>query len=190
MSRAWWASALAFLCSATGAEAHRLEVYASAAGSRVEGRAYYPPDQPAVGAEVEVRGPDGRVLHTTKADADGRFAFEARFLCDHEILVDADGLHLARHVLPVGELSPSLPPLAGSSLPPSGPSPPSDLDRKLDAAIARQLRPLREQIDRLETSTRLRDLIGGVGYLVGIAGLIAFLKRKETGRESSPAEVG
>ena len=59
---------------------------------------------------------------------------------------------------------------------------PNDLDARLEAAVARQLRPLREQLDGYENSIRVRDVMGGIGYLFGLAGLIVMLKHRKARR--------
>ena len=35
--------------------------------------------------------------------------------------------------------------------------------------------PLAAQIDALESTLRLRDVMGGIGYIVGVFGILAFL---------------
>lgn len=38
-------------------------------------------------------------------------------------------------------------------------------------AVSRQIRPLREQLDRLEAKIRLSDVVGGIGCLFGVTGI-------------------
>ena len=51
-------------------------------------------------------------------------------------------------------------------------------------AISRQIRPLREQLDRLEEKIRLSDIVGGIGYLFGVSGIVFYFmgvrKRERT----------
>jgi nickel transport protein len=49
---------------------------------------------------------------------------------------------------------------------------------EIDLAVARRIAPLAAQIDALESTLRIQDVIGGVGYIAGIFGLIAFLKSR------------
>lgn len=62
---------------------------------------------------------------------------------------------------------------------------PSGIDPALTAAIelavARQLRPLREELAAARATASLRDLLGGIGYIVGVAG-IALWWRARGGR--------
>ena len=48
----------------------------------------------------------------------------------------------------------------------------------MSQAVADAVRPLREQLDAYEDTIRLRDLLGGVGYIAGVAGLVYFMKAR------------
>jgi nickel transport protein len=41
----------------------------------------------------------------------------------------------------------------------------------VEQAVARQIRPLREALQAHEERVRMRDILGGIGYIVGLAGL-------------------
>ncbi len=41
-----------------------------------------------------------------------------------------------------------------------------------------QIFEIKEQLNKIENSIRIRDLIGGIGYIIGIAGLISFYKQR------------
>jgi len=43
------------------------------------------------------------------------------------------------------------------------------------AAIAAQLDDIRERLERMETAVRWRDLLGGIGYILGTAGIAFYL---------------
>lgn len=68
---------------------------------------------------------------------------------------------------------------------PAHPLVPALSQEVLEAAVARavasQVNPLREQIAAYEDRLRLHDILGGIGWIVGVAGLGFFLlARKET----------
>jgi nickel transport protein len=42
---------------------------------------------------------------------------------------------------------------------------------RVEQAVARQLGPLRDALRACEEQRRLRDILGGLGYIVGLAGL-------------------
>jgi len=60
-------------------------------------------------------------------------------------------------------------PVAAAAAPAPNPSP--DLAAAIERAVARQLRPLREELLATRDALRLRDILGGIGYIFGLAGL-------------------
>ncbi|WP_298940738.1 hypothetical protein [uncultured Psychromonas sp.] len=49
----------------------------------------------------------------------------------------------------------------------------------LEKAIAKQIKPLRREISALKEKSGLRDIIGGIGYIFGLLGLVAFLRERK-----------
>lgn len=49
----------------------------------------------------------------------------------------------------------------------------------IDKAVAKQIKPLRKEIQLLREKSGLRDIIGGIGYIFGLLGLIAFLRERK-----------
>jgi nickel transport protein len=41
----------------------------------------------------------------------------------------------------------------------------------IEAAVAQKLRPLQREIVELREEIRLHDILGGIGYIIGIAGI-------------------
>ena len=55
---------------------------------------------------------------------------------------------------------------------------PDEIVGLLERAVAREVRPVLAELDRLENRIRFRDVIGGIGYIVGVMGLIALWKAR------------
>jgi nickel transport protein len=196
---------------AGSALAHKLNVFASAAGRTIEGYAYFPGGGRAKEVSVQVLGRDGEVLGETTTDQNGEFTFEAAVRCDHTFVVDSGDGHRATYVVEADELPGDLPSpgsaaqdagiavgegdatqgrQAESGTAPSLLPPPVGEGRgeggsaaELDAeALSRQIRGLREQIEAYEERTRFRDVLGGIGYILGLSGVAAyFLARRNAG---------
>ena len=49
----------------------------------------------------------------------------------------------------------------------------------LEKAIAKQIKPLRREISALKEKSGMRDIIGGIGYIFGLLGLVAFLRERK-----------
>ena len=186
----------ALLVAAGPASAHRLKVFASAIGSSIEGEAYFVGSGPAAGVDVTLRDKADQVLQSGKTGPDGKFALKATGTGDITVTVDAEDGHVARFTVAASELdsnSPAAVPSASAALAgdaPSGaasiPAPaaaPAVSMADLEIAVARKVAPLAAQIDALQSALRIQDIIGGIGYIVGIFGLVAFLKSRRPAKD-------
>lgn len=171
--------ALGFLLLPMWAAAHGLQVAAFADGARIEGSVYEPGGRPVSDARVTVRARDGRLLAELESDARGRFVYRATG--DADLLIRAETLdgHAAEWTVTADEMAgiESGPEAVGGSLHGTesargeGLEPSPELETLVERAVARQVRPLREQLIAYEDRVRLRDLLGGIGYILGLAGL-------------------
>lgn len=173
-------------------QAHLLKVFAAAEGNRIDGSVYYSGGAKAAGAKVVVRSPEGRVLVDLSTDDEGRFAFEATEQVDHLIVAETREGHLAKWTVagaelagdaptPVGILSPSAskpPDAVAVDSAPGGTGKSPSLEALVSRSVAQQIRPLREQIVANEERVRLRDLLGGIGYIVGVAGALLWWRSR------------
>ena len=50
-----------------------------------------------------------------------------------------------------------------------------DLEARIERAIARQIGPLREELANYDDKVRWHDVLGGLGYILGITGLGCWL---------------
>ena len=61
-----------------------------------------------------------------------------------------------------------------------------DLRAVVEQAVREQVRPLREQLEAYEEKVRARDVIGGIGYILGAAGIaFYFLGVRKCGNAST-----
>lgn len=188
----------ALLVAAGPASAHRLKVFASAIGSSIEGEAYFVGSGPAAGVDVTLRDKADKVLQSGKTGPDGKFALKATGTGDITVTVDAEDGHVARFTVAASELDTNLPAavptasaaLAGDAKPVDASMPaaaaPAVSMADLEIAVARKVAPLAAQIDALQSALRIQDIIGGIGYIVGIFGLVAFLKSRRPVRDRQP----
>jgi nickel transport protein len=157
------------------AAAHGLEVSAFAAGDRVEGSVRGSDGGPVAGARIRVMSPARRVLTELESDAQGRFVY--RTTAPADLLVRAETLdgHAAEWTLTAAEFAGDPPPRPGST-------PDPDLELMVEQAVARQVRPLREQLIAHQDRIRLQDLLGGIGYILGLAGLALWWRSRGSPR--------
>lgn len=167
--------------------AHLLKVFAFAEGSRIEGSVYFAGGAPATGATIHVRSSDSQLLADLAPDSKGEFSYVAKDKMDHMIEANTGDGHVARWTVPAAELTGKVTTpdksstnsgaapgaLQGDSRPVS-----DELIPVIERAVAKQVRPLREQIIAYEERIRVRDVIGGLGYIAGLGGLAVWLKRR------------
>jgi nickel transport protein len=190
----WLAAAIALPVGE--AAAHSIRVLASGEGRRIAGYAYFSKTARARDSVVVLRGPDGVEIARARTNDIGEFAFDVTARADYQVAVDTGDGHQASYRVEAIELDASLPPYDSSSSSsslslsssssssssfsapsPSSSSPSSstalssaEAHRMLAEMLARQ----REQLDDFESRTRLRDILGGVGYILGLTGLAFF----------------
>lgn len=188
------------------ARAHRVNVFAYVEGGSVHVEAYFQRSAPARDSAVEVsNAATGEVYLRGRTDDEGRFAFpvpeQARVdRADLGIRVNAGEGHQNSWTVKALEYLPapsSPPPAASSSAPVSiAPAakakpqatpaqaskteagacpPPQDLTPIVEAAVERKIAPLRELL-RDSREPGLKEIASGMGYLLGIAGLLAYAR--------------
>ena len=179
--------------------AHKLQVFAFAEGDRIEGTAYFAGGAKAAGARIQIRDAAGQVLAQLTPTDDGHFRYRARTPTDHFIVAESGDGHRAQWRVRADELAGGFP-RAGADSPQllttdTPTSEPTETERArlanpvaapvsgetrhldptliaaIDQAVARQVRPLREQLIAAQDEVRLRDILGGLGYILGLTGL-------------------
>lgn len=153
-------SICAFLVSGS-VFAHSLNLFVRDEGDSVKGSVYFTGGTPAMGLAIQVLDENGTEIGGATSDENGDFVYTGahtegpvRF-----VVTTADG-HRAEAALAANAASPS------SDVAPAG-VPGSTQSYEAD------LTEIHEAIDRLEHRIWLRDVIGGIGYIFGLAGLWA-----------------
>jgi nickel transport protein len=155
---------------------------------------------------VRVTGPDGKPLGETRTDQAGEFSFEAKWRCDHHLTADSGDGHVASFVVRAAELPSDLPACPGAGAPapavhPFAVTQPADatavgadeakLREMIEAAVAQRVGALQRQVQAYEDRVRFSDVVGGIGYVVGFAGLAFFwLGRRQKQLSSPPPKLG
>ena len=183
--------ALAFgiaLITSSQAYAHRMKVFAWVDGQAIEGEVYFSGGQMANDSAVEILV-DQNVIANAKTNAEGVFRFESLAALDYEVRADAGQGHVASYTVSASEFAVDVPVVAPSSLAvtavvdssavSAAPLAATSLtSAQLEQAIAKAIRPLREQIDQYEAKVRMHDILGGVGYIFGLFGLFIWLRTR------------
>ncbi|MCU0838364.1 MAG: hypothetical protein MUE49_06535 [Rhodospirillales bacterium] len=179
------------LFAAAPAAAHKIRLFATVVGDAITGTVFFSGNAAARAVPIQIVDPAGRLLAETVSDADGRFHAGLAGPFDHRIIADTGDGHRAEFVLRVADFTAPLAAPLPTSLEPAAAALalPDDLERAVEQAVARQVAPLREQLDAFEQRVLWRDVLGGIGYIIGLFGLAAWLiTRHKRAHGGTPAE--
>ena len=182
----------------TPARAHRILVFAYAEGDVIHTESTFVPATPVRQGKVMVlEEKSGQVLLTGQTDDQGKFTFKippeaAAQKLDLKIVVEAAMGHRGEWLLKAASYVSGATP--GKAAAPAAPAPaatpgtpagktanldPQMLEAALNKALERQLAPIKERLTELTIHrTSLADVIGGIGYILGIFGLWAYFQSK------------
>jgi len=143
-------------------------VFAHVEGTTILGEVSDAGDEPMPGATVTALDPSDNVLGEATTDDDGRFRIEARHRCDHKLMVDAGAGHVVSYTVEAKELPDTLAHSHGSTAHEAAHAGPLHEELK---ALSRQVVELRGEVSEYRQSLRYQDLVGAIGYIVGLMGL-------------------
>jgi len=178
----------AMISGATGA-VHELHLFASVAGENITGYTYYHGGERVANVDIEIWGAGDDIVFMGKTDEKGEFSFAPTYKSDYKVVAMTSDGHRAEQEIKAGSLPAGLPekgevvedPLA--DVPAFGWGGTGEtggdefaiteeaLRTIVDESVARQVRPLQEQLAEYESKVRVRDIVGGLGFICGLAGV-------------------
>ncbi len=169
-------TATVIVLSGVPAAAHQAHVFAHVHGSTIHGEAYLHDKTPLCDAKVTAMDPTGRTIGQTTTDQQGKFTLQAEYGCDHILRVTTDDGHGVEYTVAAADLPTGLTPRAGDIAP-------GGLE-----SVHREIVSLRRQLQEHQDQTRLRDVLGGIGYIFGIAGVAFYFLGVRRQQADSPPE--
>jgi nickel transport protein len=171
------------------ARAHKLKVFAAGEGRVISGYVYFPGGGRARGLTVVALAPDGAAAGQAVTDDGGEFTIPITQRADYTLVAQSPDGHRAEFAVRAEELASDLPAADhGARRPQAEPPAPTtdngELEAIIERAVREQVRPLREQIEAYEERVRFRDVIAGIGYIVGLAGISFYflgVRKRPTG---------
>ena len=182
----------ALLLLPCAAAAHKVKIFAAVKGELIEGFGYYPGGGKYMNSPVTVFAPIDQQAAIITTKVDGTFNYKPTKHCDHLFVIATKDGHRAEFKVIAKNLATTLPnaepankAIAKTEAGQNTSPPPAEmvsLEKTIDSAVARHIVPLQEDIAHYEQRVRLHDIIGGIGYIVGLFGIGAFfLSRKKQG---------
>ena len=190
--------------------AHKLNLFAAADGRRIEGEVYFAGGGKAADVPVLIQNADGETLAELRTGAAGGFAYQAAAPVAHRIIARTPDGHRAQWRIGAEALAGAFetagasgnpaqpaaaaaadaaaagaaPPAGAQHGTPAGPALDPAVTAAIERAVARQVRPLREEAQAAREAVQFRDVLGGLGYILGLAGLGLWwrCRRARTGR--------
>lgn len=191
------------LLSVSQAQAHKVRVFAYESGGEIIAEAEFSSGRPAKNAEVSVESADGMLLLSGKTDENGIFRFPVPAGAqggrdDLTIVVNGGEGHRGTWLLNATDY------LAADASPTPSPQEHSlpvmqknekdedkhfidncsGLEVRLEKLLARELAPIKRTLaENQEKKVDLRDILGALGYIFGLAGLAFYHQAKRKGKE-------
>lgn len=172
--------------------AHRLKLFATVEEGAVTGYAFFIGGGRARGAEIVFRDARGGELHRLAADDEGVFRWRPAQPTDLTVTVNSGDGHVAEAHIAAERFGASVPgvepaPAVAQAAPAASQRPQerrlspaelAEIERRIEDAVARQVRPLMEAYAQAEGRVRFNDVMGGVGMLVGLAGVALWASQR------------
>jgi hypothetical protein len=195
MKGLWFGISFFFVVFSFNLSAHNVVGGVYANGFEIEGEAGFSNGSMASeGTIVKVFDQSGTPLGQVLTDNDGFFTFTAKKRITHVFEVNMGAGHKLTMQLPAEEL-PDITTqkmsvetdnvsrvaieenttLASDNIAVQN----NITNLQLEKAIAKQIKPLRKEIQALKEKSGLRDILGGIGYIFGLLGLVVFLRERK-----------
>jgi len=154
--------------------AHGLELFVNAEGNDLIGSVTYDDEKVVAAAKVVVYDENDQELTTLTTDPEGMFRYtRVDDGAVHFKVTTADG-HSITYDGNEGEEE-----IEEYAHDHGDGDEDSDLHHELEHLLDHEIGKVREDIYRLEHTTRFHDVVGGIGYIVGVLGFIAFMKSRK-----------
>jgi nickel transport protein len=192
------------LAAVSSPQAHNVTVFAWVDGNKVTVEGKFSGGRRPINAPVEVFDSAGNLLLSGKTDDTGTFVFQIPRKTEMKVVLHAGMGHQAQWIITAEDLEGVDPlPAAGKSPPAALVSPPpaasaastdpskADIEKAVEKVLDRKLKPVMKLLaESRHAGPDLRDVLGGIGYIVGLMGLAAYLRYRRSSKPSQTPEAG
>lgn len=183
------------------ADAHRVIVFAWVEGDTVFTESKFPGGRKVVDGKIIVYDQEGTQLLEGKTDDHGKFSFKAPRRTAMKIVVEAGAGHRGEWGLSLKEVAAGGDGEKGTMVTGNTDSRKPERERMgiaggtesqdeirvaVERALENKLRPVMEMLTEVrDRGPTLRDVIGGIGYIIGLVGLAAYLRYRRKPTDSN-----
>lgn len=178
-------AALLLLGAPATALAHKVNVFAWVEGDRVHTESRFSRGKAVNRGRIIVYDLRGEKLLEGETDAEGRFSFPAPGKAGLRIELLAAAGHRAEWTVEPEELGgeaapPGAEPIREASAAAPDPVTASEIRRVVDQALDRKLDPvIRMLAETREPGPSVTEVLGGIGYILGLAGVAAYVQSRK-----------
>ncbi len=194
--------ALVIFLSVGSAQAHKVTIFAWVEGNRVFTESKFSAGKMVNNGKVEVFDDSGQLLLSGQTDDKGEFSFEIPKIGDLNVVLTAGMGHQNSWRLSAAELGAPSTDMAATAPSEMSPKPPAETRppipeavapgltaQAVEAIVARQLEQKLQPLTRMmvavrDTGPSIGEIFGGIGYIIGLVGLGAYIRYRKDSRRS------
>lgn len=169
----------------SSAYAHKVNIFAYLESDRINVQGYFLDGKKVRGGKVTVYSDSGTLLSEGVTNEEGEFVFHMPVKQGVRIVLNAGEGHQAEYSFSADELTEGAgnrsstqgnvtPASANVAVESSLGAPP--VDASLRRAVAEGILPLAKEVAELKERRAASDIIGGLGFIIGVIGLFAYFK--------------
>lgn len=163
--------------------AHKVNMFAHVEGDKVRVEGYFSDGKRASDSQIQVFAPDGERLLKGVADGEGVFVFDVPQISDLRITLYAGVGHRAEYTLSEAELAGAANAAAvAQTAPVAGGISSEEVDAMVRKAVGDALLPVMRSLSELKEQRGFSDIVGGIGFIVGLIGIFFYVKARKTSK--------
>ncbi len=176
----WLMSAAILWLPTASVHAHKVNVFAFVEGEQLYVQGYFTDGKMAKNSQVTVYSADDQVLAEGVTNEEGEYTFDHRGAPGLRVVLNAGEGHLAEYLLGADELpSETGAPASAAGAGLEGIAA-AELGPTVTRAVAQAIKPLAREIAELKERRSFSDIVGGVGFIVGLLGVFAYYKARKS----------
>jgi len=173
--------------------AHKVNMFAYSDGIEVFVEGYFTDGKKPKNSEIKVFDSSNVELLVGQADDEGAYHFKIPSQQDMRITLNAGEGHMTEYMLTAEELGAENEPdnssiensevsevgIVAAETELSNASVPSNLQPMINKAVGRSIKPLMRGLSELKEQRTFSDIVGGLGFIVGIIGVFYYVKARK-----------
>lgn len=169
--------------------AHKVTIFAWVEGDTIFSVSKFSGGRRAKNAQVLVYDREGKQLLEGRTDDKGEFSFRIPKVTDLKIVLNAATGHRAEWTIPESEIVQAVGLLekkggGGSSQPVGVGLSKAEMRELIEDSLKKELRPIKMVLTELQSKgPSLTEVIGGIGYILGLMGVAIYFKYRRKNRE-------